>query len=193
MGSDGARERMISSARYVLAREGYQGASFTAVLEHSGAPRGSIYHHFPSGKDQLVAAAVDSTLQRGMAHLDAVRGKPLPALLRGIAGYWRDLLERSDCQAGCPIVAVSVGATDPTLQAHVRHALSAWRDAYRVALVEAGVPRRRAAECAALLLCGYQGALHVSRAERSLTVFDVTSRALRRSVETLATTPTDAR
>lgn len=179
---DGARERMIASARYLLAREGYQGASFSAVLEHSGAPRGSIYHHFPDGKDQLIAAAVDSTLQRGLTHLEGVPRTSLTSVLRGIAGYWRGLLERSDCLAGCPIVATSVGATDPTVLAHVQQALSTWRAAYRDVLEEAGVPRRRSAESAALLLCGYQGALHVARAERSLEVFDVTSRALRRSV-----------
>src|SRR3712207_8589123 len=36
---------------------GVQGTSFADVLEHSGAPRGSIYHHFGGGKTQLAEEA----------------------------------------------------------------------------------------------------------------------------------------
>ena len=59
-----ARERMIDSAQRLLARRGYGAATFSAVLSDSHAPRGSIYHHFPDGKDQLVAAAIERTSAR---------------------------------------------------------------------------------------------------------------------------------
>lgn len=183
---DDAKTRMISSAMYLLAREGYQGTSFTAVLEHSGAPRGSIYHHFPGGKDQMIAAAVDATLRRGLEPLDALHGKSLPTVLRGISDHWRHLLERSECKAACPVIATSVGATNPELQAHVARVIQEWRAQYRTVLEEAGVPRRRSADLAAMLLSGFEGALHLARAEGSLEVFDRTSRALLRSVSQAA-------
>ena len=50
---------MIESAVVLLAKQGYRATSFDAVLERSKAPRGSIYHHFPGGKDELIAAAID--------------------------------------------------------------------------------------------------------------------------------------
>lgn len=180
---DDPKSRMIASAMYLLAREGYQGTSFSAVLEHSGAPRGSIYHHFPHGKDQMIAAAVDATYHRGTKPLDALRGKALTTVLRGISDHWRHLLERSDCHAACPIIATSVGATDPELLAHVAHVLREWRNQYRIALEESGVPRRKSGDLAAVLLSGFEGAIHLARAEGSLEVFDRTSRALRRTVE----------
>jgi TetR/AcrR family transcriptional regulator, lmrAB and yxaGH operons repressor len=58
------RERMVSSAVILLAERGFHGASLAKVLAGSGAPRGSIYHHFPDGKDQLVAAAVEAAQLR---------------------------------------------------------------------------------------------------------------------------------
>ncbi|OMC07410.1 hypothetical protein A5735_02725 [Mycolicibacter heraklionensis] len=180
--SDDTKSRMIASAMYLLAREGYQGTSFTAVLEHSGAPRGSIYHHFPRGKDQMIAAALDATLRRGLEPLDALRGKSLATVLRAISGHWRHLLERSQCQAACPVIATSVGATNPELLAHVAQVMRQWRDHYRTALEEAGVPRRSSEPLAAMLLSGFEGALHLARAEGSIDVFDHASRALRRSV-----------
>ena len=53
------RERMVDGAMALLARRGLQATSFSEVLAATGAPRGSLYHHFPAGKDQLVAEAVD--------------------------------------------------------------------------------------------------------------------------------------
>ena len=56
-----ARNRMIAGAARLLARRGLQATSFSTVLAATGAPRGSIYHHFPGGKDELVVAALDAT------------------------------------------------------------------------------------------------------------------------------------
>src|SRR5918995_78876 len=53
-----ARDRMIESAAVLFRERGVHGTSFSDVLEHSGAPRGSIYHHFPGGKTELAAEAV---------------------------------------------------------------------------------------------------------------------------------------
>src|SRR5256885_3490363 len=51
------RERMIQSALILMGERGIEATSFSQVIEHSGAPRGSIYHHFPGGKSQLVEEA----------------------------------------------------------------------------------------------------------------------------------------
>src|SRR5918999_2590410 len=51
------RERMIRSAAVLFRQRGVEGTAFSDVLAHSGAPRGSIYHHFPGGKAQLAEEA----------------------------------------------------------------------------------------------------------------------------------------
>src|SRR2546423_14603501 len=53
-----SRDRMIVSAALLLREKGLTGTSFGDVIDHSGAPRGSIYHHFPDGKAQLVQEAM---------------------------------------------------------------------------------------------------------------------------------------
>ena len=53
------RKGMVEGAMALLARRGLHATSFSEVLAATGAPRGSLYHHFPGGKDQLVAEAVD--------------------------------------------------------------------------------------------------------------------------------------
>ena len=56
----GVRDQMIRSAIALFAERGVHGTSFTDVIAQAGAPRGSIYHHFPGGKDELVQAVLET-------------------------------------------------------------------------------------------------------------------------------------
>ena len=114
MAEPGARDRMIDGAAVLLAKRGLQGASFSEVLEATGAPRGSIYHHFPGGKDELVAAAIARVSERTLARLTELGGSATN-LTEGFLGLWRALLDRSGLTAGCAVVAVSVAASDDLL------------------------------------------------------------------------------
>src|SRR5436305_14802456 len=53
-----AKERMVRSAARLFSVRGVDGTSFADVLEDSGAPRGSIYHHLRDGKRQLAEEAI---------------------------------------------------------------------------------------------------------------------------------------
>ena len=57
----------------LLAQKGVQGTSFMDVLEATGAPRGSLYHHFPGGKDELVLAAMDEASREALVLCSFVR------------------------------------------------------------------------------------------------------------------------
>ena len=69
------KQRMIEKAVVLLARKGLQGASFSEVLEASGAPRGSLYHHFPGGKSELVLAGMNEAVRRALIALEALKGQ----------------------------------------------------------------------------------------------------------------------
>src|SRR5258706_5368275 len=103
---DDPKQKMISSAMQLLARRGLQATSFAEVLEHSGAPRGSVYHHFPGGKDQLVDAAIQHASTRALKVLDAKAGAPAQDIVATFLQLWREVLVRSDFEAGCSVLAV---------------------------------------------------------------------------------------
>jgi len=52
------RERMVDVTARLLARQGYHATGLAQVLAEAGAPRGSLYFHFPEGKEQMAAEAV---------------------------------------------------------------------------------------------------------------------------------------
>src|SRR5437763_13613017 len=90
------RDRMVQSAALLMREIGVENTSFSQVVQHSGAPRGSIYHYFPGGKAQLIEEAtrwsggvITRRMQRALEYAD-----PL-VLLDAWVPFWREVLEGS--------------------------------------------------------------------------------------------------
>ncbi|MDR2279937.1 MAG: TetR/AcrR family transcriptional regulator, partial [Gordonia sp. (in: high G+C Gram-positive bacteria)] len=62
------RVKMVAAAADLIARRGVAGTSIGDVLAAADAPRGSVYHHFPGGRAEVIGAAVE----RGASRLDDV-------------------------------------------------------------------------------------------------------------------------
>src|SRR5213082_3075466 len=104
-----ARERMIRSAAVLFREHGVEGTSFSDVLAHSGAPRGSIYHHFPGGKAQLIEEATRYAGEFTASGLATALWQEDPiAAVSALSRSWLKLLRKSDYGAGCPVVAASL-------------------------------------------------------------------------------------
>ena len=166
------RQRMIEQTVILLARKGLDGASFSEVLAASGAPRGSLYHHFPGGKDELVLAALGLASQRATKVLDASKGKPATEVAATFIDMWRKLLTYSKFSAGCAVVAVTVAARAPELLDKAGTVFHDWRAYLAKLLAEGGIPVARAAALSATLITACEGAVAVARAERSLEAFE---------------------
>src|SRR4051812_40625090 len=97
-----ARQKMIESAALLFRQRGIHGTSFSDVLEHSGAPRGSIYHHFRGGKTQLAEEATRWAGEFIVAGAVAALEEDDPvAAIDAFRRQWTALLRRSDFAAGC--------------------------------------------------------------------------------------------
>jgi TetR/AcrR family transcriptional regulator, lmrAB and yxaGH operons repressor len=167
-----SKQRMIQRAAVLLAKKGLQGASFSEVLAASGAPRGSVYHHFPGGKEELVLAAVVAAGEQAMAVLQTLDGKPAVEVARTFLDLWRTVLVRSNFGAGCAIVAVTIAAEAPALRQSAAEIFQKWRRRLAELFVNGGVPAARAPAIAATLLAACEGAVILSRAEQSFEPFD---------------------
>src|ERR1700704_520437 len=89
-----ARERMIRSAAMLFQERGVERTSFTDVLARSGAPRGSIYHHFPGGKAQLAEEATRYAGDFIAAGLTAALAEDDPqAAIRRVTDHWLEVLK----------------------------------------------------------------------------------------------------
>jgi AcrR family transcriptional regulator len=166
---------MVRTAVRRLARGGLQAAAFSGVLGESGAPRGSIYHHFPDGKDQLVGAALEAAGGHALSILDADAGQPAVTVAEHFLALWREVLIRSDFAAGCAVLAVTVETESPALRQQTAAIFRTWRERLTGLLAAGGLCPADASRFAALLIAGSEGAVVLSRAEQSIEPFDLVS------------------
>jgi TetR/AcrR family transcriptional regulator, lmrAB and yxaGH operons repressor len=167
------RHRMVVGAARLLAERGLQETSFSEVIELTGAPRGSIYHHFPDGKDQLIASAVDLAGAHAIALMDRFAGKPPLEITTGFIAMWREVLLRSEFRAGCSVLAVTIATDSPDLLDHAASVFRNWRTRLADLLRSGGMDEKEASRFAAMLIAATEGGVVLSRAEQSIEPFEL--------------------
>ncbi len=172
------RSRMIEGAVRLLATRGLDGTSFSEVLELTGAPRGSVYHHFPEGKEQLIGSAVERAGGRALDLLDTWTGLTAEEVATNFLGIWREILSRSRFEAGCAVLAVTVATDSPSLLDSAATVFRAWRARLAALLQQGGLRSADAARFAALLVASSEGAVVICRAEHDMATFDLVSESL---------------
>ncbi|GGL35641.1 TetR/AcrR family transcriptional regulator [Nocardia jinanensis] len=181
MGAKGAetRQRMIEATRSSIERRGYFGTGLNQILTDSETPRGSLYFHFPGGKDELVAAAVTQSSGLIDAALDAADFTDPAGAAAGLITLLADRLEASGWENGCPVatVALEVSGTNDTVQRACAQVYTRWTEALRIMLRAAG--HHDAEDLAVALLALVEGALLLARTHRSRDPLDRAARVAR--------------
>jgi TetR/AcrR family transcriptional repressor of lmrAB and yxaGH operons len=163
---DRSRAALIDTAAQLFRRQGYAATGVNQILETADVKAGSLYHHFPDGKQQLAAAVVESA------------GGDIERLLRrfldsdssvaDIVNGWIDLLTAqlaSDDRDGCPIEPIateSVNASQQVRDASAR-AFAGWTAAVADRLRADGWPGPDADRTALAVIALIEGALILSR------------------------------
>ncbi|MFD7579181.1 TetR/AcrR family transcriptional regulator, partial [Kitasatospora sp. NPDC059817] len=125
------RARLIAGTRTLIEAQGYFGTGLNQIVAATGAPRGSLYFHFPEGKDQLVAASLAQAGQEVEDLLAALaaEGADSGALTERLTEVFAERLARSDYTKGCPIaiVALEVAGTNEPLRAVCAEVYESWQ------------------------------------------------------------------
>lgn len=163
------RERMIEATITLLRRSGLSGAGINEIVRESGAPKGSVYHFFPAGKQQIVTEALAVYSRRVVAFIDAaMAGARTPRTkVEALFEAFAQRVEQGGFLHSCPAASVclDLDAGLEPLRVVVAEAL----DDY-LKVIEKHFPlrdRRRARSFAGLLLTAIEGGYIRSRAERS--------------------------
>ena len=178
-----SRDRLLDAAVDLLQRQGYHGTGLNELLELSGAPRGSLYHYFPGGKEQIgaeaiaraggqVAGAVEHLLRAGPSVADAVQA---------LAGLLAAGLEASAFERGCPVATTALEVTPRSepIRAAVQASFESWLAPVREHLEAAGFAPEQAAQRADLTIAALEGALVLARARQNADVLREAGRQLR--------------
>lgn len=166
----GTRTKMLVSAAEVMRERGAAGVTIDAVLARSGAPRGSVYYHFPDGRTQILSEALRYSGDSITATIDAAADQGARTLLREFIELWERLLADGDFHAGCPVVAAAISADeiDQDLTIEAGMILGRWCTALTQAFIKDGFGDDDAASLAVMSISALEGAIVLSRSTRSV-------------------------
>jgi TetR/AcrR family transcriptional repressor of lmrAB and yxaGH operons len=168
----GSRAAFVAATAELIRRQGYSATGINEIVERSGAPRGSLYFHFPGGKEELAVAAMTSAGEQLRRAISALLGsaedvgagvaKLIDALAAGLAS--------SDYEQGCPIATVTLEAAtgSPAIGATADAVFASWLGVLEERLLAAGLESPRAQRLALLVLSAVEGALVLARARHDL-------------------------
>ena len=177
----GTRERMIETTAGLVHRRGFHGASLNEILLESGAPRGSLYYHFPGGKEELVLEAT----RHGVAFVTQVLKEVLtdsPDPAEGVRAFVEaaaHVLRDSGYVFGCPVAPIVLDSPESSALAEVcQEALEEWQQVLVEGLGSGGIERGRAESLATMIVCGLEGGLLWARARRDIAPLDAVAEEL---------------
>lgn len=159
---------MLDSAAELLRERGAAGVTIDSVLQRSSAPRGSVYYHFPGGRDQILTEALRYAGDAITIRIDEAARSGAMGLLHQFVALWEHVLIESDFAAGCPVVAAAVGTADDesALTSVAGEIFDQWRIALSGAFTADGFGERDAQSLATMCIAALEGAVLLCRATR---------------------------
>lgn len=171
-GRGASKAAFVSTTQELLRRRGYAASGLTEIVARSGAPKGSLYFHFPGGKQELAIAAMERSaeqLRDAMAAILDSSEDPEEAIGR-LIGALAAGLEGSGFADGCPIatVALETSSESEPMRAAAQAAFGSWVEVLTRRLTAAGVEADLAEQRALFVLAAMEGALILARARRDV-------------------------
>ena len=163
---DRSRAALVDTAALLFRRQGYAATGVNQILEAADVKAGSLYHHFPNGKQELAAAVVDSVGSGIEQQLRRFLADETP--VADIVDGWIDLLAAGlagDQRDGCPVEPIateSVHASPQVRDASAR-VFNGWCNAVADRLRNDGWRADEADQTAVAVISLIEGALLLSR------------------------------
>src|SRR2546430_6714759 len=165
------RERILDVSADLFRRRGMAGTGIKQILRGADAPFGSLYHHFPGGRDELAAETIK---RAGAQYAELVAGKllagpDLPTNIRDAFASAGQTLVDTDYADACPIetVALEVASTNEPLRLATAEVFDSWLSGLSALLEANGVSTAAARPLAHLILSALQGAFLFTPPPRS--------------------------
>jgi TetR/AcrR family transcriptional repressor of lmrAB and yxaGH operons len=174
---------MIAAMAKLLRVQGYHATGLNQITLESNTPKGSLYFHFPGGKEELAITAVQAAGQEDSQRITAVLSSQdniadaVSTLLLVLA----QRLQTSDFQDGNPVTAVAVetAATHESLRQGCEQIYRTWHALIEQRLRSAGFAALQAEAWATLILSSIEGALVLSRTQRDIKPLEIVAEQLR--------------
>ena len=171
------KQRILYASAELFRRRGYTGTGLKQISEASHAPFGSLYHHFPGGKEELGEDVIRGAGEFFRVLVDGVF-EPEPDVVAGVRAVFdgaAETVRSTGYQDACPIAAIAleVASTNERLRIATADVFESWVATAAGRFSDAGIPAARARELALSLVAALEGGFLLARATRDTTALTV--------------------
>jgi TetR/AcrR family transcriptional regulator, lmrAB and yxaGH operons repressor len=166
------RARILAAALRLFRKRGYHGTGLNEILEMAEAPKGSLYHHFPGGKEEIGVAVVGEIARGILGLFEASRARSTATLVAQAGEQLAQTIERTNheiCTLFTAFLAERSGS--PNLGRAVADAYAQMTTALQARLQADGVAVRAAKERATAIVMLLEGGAMVAQAQQSVAPF----------------------
>lgn len=168
-----SREKILSAATRLFQLQGYYGTGLNQIIKESGAPKGSLYYHFPGGKEQLAIEAVNEMKEYIRQKIaDCMEACTDPA--EGIQAFLKELSCQFSCTEdieGLPVglLAAETSLKSEPLREACHEAYKEWASVYEEKLRHTGCSENRAKEASTVVNAMIEGGILLSLTAKNST------------------------
>jgi AcrR family transcriptional regulator len=175
--SAGTKQRILEAGAQLFQIQGYSGTGIKQIAAGAEAPFGSIYHHFPGGKEELGEEVVRLS-GRMYAQMLAPILLEAPGPVEGVRDFFAgaaQALRDTDYADACPIatIALEVASTNERLRLATAEVFESWIGGCARFFESSGIAPGPSRELAVAVLALLEGAFVFCRAMRSTEALDV--------------------
>ncbi|MET3195717.1 TetR/AcrR family transcriptional regulator [Bacillus sp. OAE603] len=162
---ESSRTKILKTASRLFQLQGYHATGLNQITQESGAPKGSLYYHFPNGKEQLAIEAVELTSTFILNYINEGL-QSSPDALRAIENFilWMAEQFEKGPMTGLPIatVALETSLVSETIRETCQHSYQKFETAFSQKLMISGFDQERAEELGVILNFMIEGACLIS-------------------------------
>ncbi|HME49023.1 TetR/AcrR family transcriptional regulator [Mycobacterium sp.] len=165
------REAILTAAAELMRHKGYGAVGMKDIAAASGAPIGSLYHHFPGGKVQIARAAL---INAGAAYALLIPAvvddhTDLGQALHAVFAQAAEDMAGTGFANMCPVasVAAEVADTIEQLREATAGVFTDWLDGGTAYFIQRGLPDATARDVTVALVGALEGAFVLARTLRS--------------------------
>lgn len=181
------RERILHATSELLELQGYHATGLNQIVKKSASPKGSLYHYFPEGKEEIAASAIDTMSSHIAERLRselAATADPAEAVRQVIYGI-AARIQQAECQRGAQTASVVLETAHRSdrLREACRVSYDVRRTVFEEKLLKSGFATDIAHQLSMLIVSAIEGAIILSRAYQSIDPLHQTADLLFRTIQ----------
>jgi TetR/AcrR family transcriptional repressor of lmrAB and yxaGH operons len=179
-----ARQQILQTTCTLLDKQGYHGTGLNEIVKESGSPKGSLYHYFPEGKEQIVAEAViqsgNETAER--IRVELAQSTSAPKAISELVLKIAEQVELSKFVAGSPLTAVAMETATKSKRINLacREAYLMLHTTFKDKLLDSEFSKSVADELATFIVASIEGGIILSRTNHNADALRLVAKQIKK-------------